>query len=309
MNLYSFYTKVYGYTRNYPGVPIWFLTPLRRMIRNSATKRLPVYFAKHPADMNKPVRENVIVSLTSFPARISYVYLTIESLLHQSVLPEKIILWLSKEQFVDENTVPERLRELQNKVFQIRYVEGDIRSHKKYYYSFMEFPGKTVITTDDDIVYPPLLIEQLLGVSKLFPQAIVANIAHKLTYSNGLLNSYSQWLESKPLESSDNVQIGAGGVLYPPHCLFGDCLKLELSQSLAPSVDDLWLNAMARLKGTSVVKGINKNAFLPIVIKDNQRLTSTNVYQNKNDEQLKQIRAYYSKTNYGDPYQIKETDR
>lgn len=306
MDLYSFYTKVYGHTRNYPGVPMWVLTPLRRVIRNSATKRLPVYFAKHPAELNKPVSENVIVSLTSFPTRIGYVYLTIESLLRQSVLPEKIFLWLSKEQFVDENAVPERLRKLQNSIFHIRYVDGDIKSHKKYYYSFFEFPEKTVITVDDDIIYPPLLIEQLIEVSKSFPKTIVANIAHKMTYSNGVLNSYSKWKESRPLENHDNVQIGAGGVLYPPHCLFEDCLKLDLSLKLAPSVDDLWLNAMARLNGTLVVKGIYDKAFLPIVIKNDQRLTSTNVYQNRNDEQLKQIRKYYSKTELGDPYIFRE---
>lgn len=304
MDLYSFYTKVYGYTRNYPGVPIWFLAPLRRMIRNSATKRLPVYFATHPADINRPVRENVIVSLTSFPARIGYVYLTIESLLHQSVLPEKIILWLSKEQFVDENAVPERLRKLQNKVFQIRYVEGDIRSHKKYYYSFMEFPEKTVITTDDDIIYPHNFIEELLAVSNDYSGYIVANIARRLSYTNGVLSSYTNWAISKPLETKDNVQIGAGGVLYPPHCLFEDCLKLELSQKLAPSVDDLWLNAMARLKGTLIVKTPFNSLLLPVVIDDNQTLTSVNVWQNRNDEQLGKIRGHYSNTSHGDPYNL-----
>lgn len=302
MNAYAFYTRLYGFTHNYPGVPVWFLTPLRRLVRNKASQQLPKYFAKHPADISKTRCENIIVSFTSFPARIDYVYMTVESLLRQTALPGKIILWLSKEQFPTEETIPERLKKLQNEVFQIRYVEGDIRSHKKYYYSFQEFPEKIVITVDDDIIYPPQLVEQLLAVSSSFPNCIVANVARKLTYKDGILNNYSQWKAAAPFDKIDNVQIGVGGVLYPPHTLFEDCLNLELSQKLAPSVDDLWLNAMARLQGTCVVKTSNKKSFLPIVIPENQTLTSVNNGQSRNDLQLNQIRAYYAGTEYGDPY-------
>ncbi len=302
MNAYHFYTKAYGYTRNYRGIPVWVLTPFRRLIRNVAAKRLPKFFSKVPANIDRPRREDVVVSLTSFPARIGYVYLTIESMLRQTVLPGRIILWLSKDQFPAEETIPERLDKLQNEVFEIRFVEGDIKSHKKYYYSFQEFPEKIVITVDDDIIYPPKLVEQLLAVSSSFPNCIVANVARKMTYSEGLLNGYSQWKEATPFDKIDNVQIGIGGVLYPPHAMFEDCLKLELSQKLAPSVDDLWLNAMARLQGTSVVKTPNKKAFLPIVIPENQTLTSVNNGQSRNDAQLNQIRAYYASTEYGDPY-------
>lgn len=302
MDLYLFYTKAYGYTHNYPGVPVWLLTPLRRLIRNMASKRLPQYFAKHPVNIDRSPKQDVIVSLTSFPARIGYVYMTIESLLRQTVLPEKIFLWLSKEQFPSEDAVPERLRNLQNGIFQIRYVEGDIRSHKKYYYSIREYPGKTIITTDDDIIYPANLVEGLLAFSDKYPGCIIANIAKKLTYTNGVLDGYKKWTWSKPVDIINNVQIGAGGVLYPPNCLYEDCLNLELSQKLAPTVDDLWLNTMARLKGTTVIKTNNKKLFLPIVIKKNQSLTSVNNGENRNDEQLNQIREYYSQTSIGDPY-------
>ena len=167
MNLFLFYTKAYGYTHNYRGIPVWVLTPIRRLIRNNATRRLPKYFAKHPADINRTRQEDVVVSFTSFPARIGYVYMTVESLLRQTALPGRIILWLSKEQFPTEETVPEHLKKLQNEVFQIRYVDGDIRSHKKYYYSFQEFPEKKVITVDDDMIYPPRLVEELLSVSQI----------------------------------------------------------------------------------------------------------------------------------------------
>src|SRR5690554_5862757 len=47
----------------------------------------------------KKTKKNLIISLTSFPARISNVNLVIESMLRQTILPERIILWLSRKQF------------------------------------------------------------------------------------------------------------------------------------------------------------------------------------------------------------------
>ena len=41
----------------------------------------------------------IIVSMTSYPARINTVHLAIRSLLAQKVLPDKIVLWLCKSDF------------------------------------------------------------------------------------------------------------------------------------------------------------------------------------------------------------------
>ena len=67
MDIYNFFTAAYGYTRNYKGVPVWLLTPIRRVIRKMAAKYLPKYFSRVPANINKPREERVVVSLTSFP--------------------------------------------------------------------------------------------------------------------------------------------------------------------------------------------------------------------------------------------------
>ena len=52
--------------------------------------------------------ETYIVSITSFPARINEIWITIETLLRQSFKPDKIILWLGEEQFPDKQ-LPESL--------------------------------------------------------------------------------------------------------------------------------------------------------------------------------------------------------
>lgn len=53
--------------------------------------------------------KKIVVSLTSFPARIKKVHIVIESLLNQTIKPDKIILWLSKEQFEHYYVLPSKL--------------------------------------------------------------------------------------------------------------------------------------------------------------------------------------------------------
>ena len=121
---------------------------------------LPSYLSKpYIAEYKK--KTGIIVSLTSFPARINDVWQVIECLLRQSYQPKHIFLYLSKEQFLSVNDIPIILRNLQSNIFQIKLVDGDIRSHKKYYYVSKEFPNSLVLLVDDDIYYPTDMIETL----------------------------------------------------------------------------------------------------------------------------------------------------
>ena len=104
----------------------------------------------------------VIVSLTTFPKRINRIWIVIESILNQTIGPDKIILWLSEEQFKDINDLPSNLLKLTGRGLDIRFVKEDLKSYKKYYYSFKEYPNDIIITVDDDIIYPNNMIANLL---------------------------------------------------------------------------------------------------------------------------------------------------
>ena len=68
------------------------------------------------------IENGVIISFTSFPARINDVWKVVESLKNQSILPAKIILWLSKEQFPDGSGIPASLKDREGDIFEIRIV-------------------------------------------------------------------------------------------------------------------------------------------------------------------------------------------
>lgn len=301
MNRLDLLTKLYALLHNYPGLPFWVLTPFRRIVRACANRWLPPYLAKASPSMGDKQSE-VIISFTSFPARIGEVWQVVKSLKNQSVLPEKIILWLSKEQFPTKETIPDNLWAEEDGLFEIRIVEGDIRSHKKYFYAMQVFPEKTIITCDDDVYYHPDMLKHLLDTSRQFPGCVIANTASQIKHHPDGGTSYHSWESvDKSFAHEDIVQIGVGGVLYPPHVLHELTLREDLLMSLTPMADDIWLNTMARLKKTPVVKSDMK--FIPLPVEsDSPSLCSVNNGQNRNDVQIAAVRKYLNDNNLPDVY-------
>ena len=294
-------TKTYGYLRNY-GMPKWVMTPPRKAIRRLANWYLPKCLSK-PCVIKSSRAENVIVSFTSFPARIADVWKVVESLKRQNVQPEKIILWLSELQFPDHNSIPDSLWEREDELFEIRMVKEDIRSHKKFYYVMQEFPDKAFVTCDDDIYYDPDMIKRLLKTSSIFPGCIIANISVRMQFDEqGTILPYLQWdRQPEPYSKDDCFQVGVGGVLYPPNTLHKLTLRKDLFMSLTPMADDIWLNCMARLNGTCVVQ--SEKRLLPLSIENNSpSLSSVNKGENRNDLQLLKLREYLIKNDLSDVY-------
>ena len=82
---------------------------------------------------NKVVKKAIIISLTSFPTRIKNVWMTCATLLNQDVDNVHVVLWLSKEQFPRGMAdLPKKLIWLTDKGLDIRFVNDDLRPHKKY---------------------------------------------------------------------------------------------------------------------------------------------------------------------------------
>ena len=271
-------------------------------MRKTANKILPDYLCK-PYKQSNVVKKGLIVSLTSFPARIEDVEIVIRCLKRQTILPEKILLWLSRKQFVTDDSIPQELIDLQDEIFEIILVEDDFRSHKKYYYACKNYPDNTIITCDDDQFYDPKMIERLLNNSASHPGCIIANKTSHIQHNNdGTLKSYIDWIENTdPSLTKNLLQIGLGGVLYPPHCMHDLLLREDLFFRLAPFADDIWLNTMARLKKTKIIQSDPVFLTLPIS-RHTESLADLNVGENMNDKQIRNIREYLYENSFPDVY-------
>lgn len=241
--------------------------------------------------------DSIVVSMTTFPARISYVHLAIKSLLNQTVKPWKIILWLAKEQFQNVE-IPEQLRALCAYGLEIRFCEEDLLAHKKYYYAMQEFPEQIIVTYDDDIIYPEDSLEKLLAMHKQYPDTIICNRGREIKMENGFVAAYKDWKVSGRVPAgipSYRVMASTGaGTLYPPHCMPEETFDIEKIRALALTADDLWMKVMSIQGGVPVVKSQTRGKALCISkAKQDVTLAHQNVDQNLNDQVIKNLLVHY----------------
>lgn len=240
----------------------------------------------------------IIVSMTSFPARIETTGAVIEQMLYQTVKPDEVILWLSKEQFPErEKQLPKRLLELRDKFgVKIGWCDGDLRAYKKFLPALKEYPEDLLIIIDDDLLYPIDLVEKLVDAHEKFPNAVIASRVHKIsTDENGEVLSYKEW---KKQIGDDTFEIkedwfftGGAGTLFPPHIFGEEILNEKIIQELCPFADDIWLNIHAAINKVSIVNIAANNKLARIASTQEVCLQAVNLEQN--DVQLKNLTSYY----------------
>lgn len=232
----------------------------------------------------------VIVSLTSFPRRLSKLHLVIEAILRQSVKPDKIVLYLTATQVPGVEQLPRPLRALCSRGLEIRLCPDEIRSHTKYFYAMQEFPDDIVITVDDDLFYRSDLVESLLKHHEEHPGHIIANWVKRI---NSDTDRYAWWpdVTDKPQSSNRFLLLGVSGVLYPPKSLHPDAFNADNIKALSLTADDVWLSAMALRQGTPIYYTHYRYNHLPVHIRNNETLISGNYVRNQ--QCVDAINAYY----------------
>ena len=203
-------------------------------------------------------QEQVIVSLTSFPAAIPYAIQAIRSILSGAVLPDKVVLYLTVSQF-GENGVPQELRQLaaDNSIFEIRNYDRDIRSYRKLIQALADFPDAVIVTIDDDVNYHRYMLRDLLSLHQEIPHAVLAHRAKRMKpgkpYRRWSKYRWYDFLFKRIHSGFTNIGTGVGGILYPPHSLCPEMLDVELFTRIAPTTDDIWFWAAAVANGTPIV--------------------------------------------------------
>lgn len=240
--------------------------------------------------------KKIIVSLTSFPARINRIWLVIECILRQSMRPDLIILYLAESQFPNrERGLPKKvLKYLDNKQLEIKFVE-DLRSHKKYFYSFQEFADDLVILVDDDIFYPSNTIENLLIEYKKHPDCIICSRANNVKKEKGKILPYEKWEKLKTFKgpSFSVFHTSGGGTLYSPGRFTSDLYDKNVFLTYCKYADDVWLNLQAQRSKLQTVKTGRYSEILPILNFNTYALKNINVASGGNDEQLKKLIDFY----------------
>lgn len=238
-------------------------------------------------------KKKIVVSLTTFPGRINECALSLKTIFKQTMLPDRIVLWLAESQFPD-HILPRDFDALVASGLEIRYVD-DLRSHKKYFYMLQEQKeDELVITFDDDIIYHPRTIERAYRKHLEFPNAIVCNeVKYIMTDKAGNIDTYSKWGHPGDCYKIPDIHysvMSGSGTLYPYGIFPKDIFNWELIKSTSYLADDLWITMMAKYYNIPVVgTDIAARVYTTIIDSQSFSLGQENCIGTGNDDTIRNI--------------------
>lgn len=245
-----------------------------------------------PVDWNDET--NIIISLTTFPARINGSWIAIESLFQQKFRPWKIVLVLSLEEFPDK-VLPNEIRIQIARGLEVLWVERNTKSFKKLLPTREKYPEAIIVTADDDMYYIPSFLGDLIKASSSKPGVIVGHRGWVISSKKGQLQPYNAWAPACDQTASNRCFLtSGGGILFPPYVLpLSLLLDIDLAMKLCPNADDIWFWAISYKTGApSFCTG--KKAIIPIRgLRDTPSLYSINDGDKLNDSQLENVIKYF----------------
>ena len=205
---------------------------------------------------DKCYNPKIIVSLTSYKPRLSTINKIIDSILKQTLKPNKIILTLF---YKDYNLLPKKIKVylIKNNI-ELIIVNIDIRPHKKYFFSMQKYPYDIIITLDDDIIYEKNTIKSLFYSYLKYPDCISARRVNLIKYNKKKKRktlNYNNFIKDYKLIKKPSFKLlatGIGGILYPPNILkIHYSLIYELYKCITS--DDLYLKYRENLFKIKIV--------------------------------------------------------
>lgn len=295
--------RMFALTKEKTSISFFIRKHVSRIENNFMVRKGNEYMERIQKNLHRNRVEKVIVSLTSHPGRIDTTNICIKSLLNQRCKPLKVLLWLSKEQFPNgDDDLPTKLLQLKkNSLFEIKWVQEDIKPHKKYFYAMQEYPKLPIIIVDDDVIYENTLVEKLMDSYRKFPYCISCMRANLMMFNkNGAFRAYEGWIKGYKLlldiPSYQLMATGVGGVLYPPKSLPIDAFSIETIKEKCLYTDDLWLKLFSVKNGYMTVVPRESCQYREIEGTNETALWRINVNKNNNDVSLMNILNYFEET-------------
>jgi hypothetical protein len=207
-----------------------------------------------------PRRADVIVTLTTLPSRIDRIDLTLKSLLRQTVSPAAIRLNvpITSRRLAVAYQIPDWLRELHS----IRIERcDDLGPSTKLIPTLLDAdPDQRLLVVDDDRVYHPYFVEQMVALADAHPDVAIAGsgwdapadlIDRPTTLTATLLGRPPAPIKCTRVRGHHDVDVmqGLSGYLVKPKFFDREALT---DYSTAPGaaffVDDVWISAHCRAR-------------------------------------------------------------
>lgn len=192
----------------------------------------------------------ISINLTTTFSRQSLCAQTVFSLIQQSTLPDKIVIWVSNEPYLRDAGIqsePKWIKEL-NKIHNIIEIKWtkNIGPYRKLIPALQSASeGDIIITADDDIIYGKHWLKHLVNCSAEHPNKIIAARVRKITHNTlRKRTSYTCWpiITEKQTIASEFIVTHGGGALFRKELLKPELIKNEEYLNICPTTDDLWFS-------------------------------------------------------------------
>lgn len=207
-------------------------------------------------------KEGVVISMTSFPARITGVERVWQSILSQETdEPFRCVLTLAEEEFPNRRLPKSLQRIIDEGKVEIIWYPHNIRSHKKIIPVLKKDPDATVVTVDDDIERPQGWLQVLLDDHKRYPNDIISNgLSYyldgnlELQRLRGFQQATARGKNHIPGLVSNFIRFLSGsGTLFPSGTFTDERFFDEsLFMSLSPTSDESWMFLFAILADKTI---------------------------------------------------------
>lgn len=207
-------------------------------------------------------KEELIISMTSYPARIDGVAQVWQSILDQTCdVPFRCALALAEPEFPDRK-LPEDLQKLVNSgKVELIWWPRNIRSHKKIIPVLKKYPDASVIVVDDDILRPQGWLQGLVEDHKKHPREIITGLLTSFLDGEGNWQRVTGFQQRTahgknhiPGLVSHFIRFGSGSGTYFPAHTFTDSRFFDenLMMRLSPTSDESWMFLFAVLKDMTI---------------------------------------------------------
>jgi glycosyltransferase involved in cell wall biosynthesis len=203
---------------------------------------------------------HITVNLTTTESRQKFCIQTILSLTQQTITPDKIRVWISREPYLRDtgiNTEPNWVTDLNKikNIIEICWTKNTGPYRKLIPALKSADDDDIIITADDDIIYGETWLESLLLASKENPDMIIAARVKKITRNFlGIQKSYMQWpiITEDSILKKDFIVTHGGGTLFKKKFIRRDLLDNENFISVCPTTDDLWFSMLANKSASDI---------------------------------------------------------
>lgn len=197
-------------------------------------------------------KADFVITLASYPNRIHLLPAVFESLACQTAMPRHAYIVLSEEEWPGLK-IPKVIQKLVNRGVEIVWTKNNQYAVKKIVPIIGRHLDLKIITLDDDVLYGPRVLEELVSFENKEKGCIVGHVGKALHRRATKLGMMFRDEEPANLEtnSSQVYLIGWGGILYPPASLDPRVTDMSAINRIVPGRgSDIWFWAAAVAAGT-----------------------------------------------------------